>query len=145
LKKITTQTGIKAKPERIWDILTDFSSYELWNPFMTKIIGEPNLGNKIEVHIRTIRGKNRVYHPVITKLDENKELKWQGRSILPGIFDGERIFQIESTSPEEVTFTHMEIFSGLGAKFLGRGLDHDLQQGFQEMNNALKARAESSV
>lgn len=112
---------------------------------MTKIIGEPNLGNKIEVHIRTIRGKSRVYHPVITKLDENKELRWQGRSILPGIFDGERIFQIESTSSEVVTFAHMEIFSGLGAKFLGRSLDHDLQQGFEAMNNALKARAESNA
>lgn len=143
MKKIVTEIGIKAKPEAVWEILTGFRRYELWNPFMTKIIGEPNLGNKIEVHIRTIKGKNRVYHPVITKLDENKELRWQGRSFLPGIFDGERIFQIGSATSEEVSFTHMEIFSGIGVKFLSGKLDQDLQQGFQAMNTALKARAET--
>lgn len=143
MKKIVTEIGIKAKPERVWEILTGFRYYELWNPFMTKIIGEAILGNKIEVHIRTVGGKNRIYHPKITKLDVNRELRWQGRSFLPGIFKGERIFQIVDLSSEEVSFIHMEIFSGIGVKFLSNRLDQDLIQGFQAMNNALKTRAES--
>lgn len=143
LKKIFTEIRIRAKAERVWEILTNFSQYELWNPFMTQIIGEVVLGNKIEVHIRTVKGKIRTYHPVITKLEVAKELRWRGRSFLPNIFDGERIFQIESASSEEISFVHMEIFTGIAVKFLSNRLDVDLQYGFHEMNMALKARAES--
>ena len=145
MKTVSTEIKIRAKPEKVWDVLTKFSDYEEWNPVMTRIIGEANLGKKIEVHIRTIKGKNRIYHPTITKFDINKELRWQGRSFLPGIFKGERIFEIKVISSEEISLIHLEVFRGIGVKLLGNRLDEDLQQSFEAMNIALKARAESKV
>jgi hypothetical protein len=145
LKTVSTGIKIRAKPEKVWDILTKFSDYEEWNPVMTRIIGEANLGKKIEVHIRTIKGKNRIYHPTITKFEINKELRWQGRSFLPGIFEGERIFEIKEISSEEISLIHLEVFRGIGVKLLGNRLDEDLQQSLEAMNIALKARAESKV
>ena len=112
---------------------------------MTRIIGEASLGKKIEVHIHTIKGKNRTYHPTIIKFDINKELRWQGRSFLPGIFEGERIFEIKEISSEEISLIHLEVFRGIGVKLMGNRLDEDLQQSFQAMNSALKTRAESKV
>ena len=145
MKTVSTGIKIRAKPEKVWDILTKFSDYEEWNPVMTRIIGEANLGKKIEVHIHTIKGKNRIYRPTITKFDINKELRWQGRSFLPGIFEGERIFEIKEMSSEEISLIHLEVFRGIGVKLMGNRLDEDLQQSFQAMNIALKARAESTV
>ena len=145
MKTLSTDIKIRAKPEKVWDILTKFSDYQEWNPVMTKIIGEASLGKKIEVHIHTIKGKNRIYHPIITKFDINKELRWQGRSFLPGIFEGERIFEIKEMSSEEISLIHLEVFRGIGVKLMGNRLDEDLQQSFQAMNIALKARAESTV
>jgi hypothetical protein len=145
LKTLSTGIKIRAKPEKVWDILTKFSDYEEWNPVMTRIIGEASLGKKIEVHIHTIKGKNRIYHPTITKFDINKELRWQGRSFLPGIFEGERIFEIKEVSSEEISFIHLEVFRGIGVKLMGNRLDEDLQQSFEAMNIALKDRAESKV
>ena len=131
-------------PEKIWDILINFKEYEKWNPFMIKIVGEPKLGDKIEVQIQTIKGKKRTYNPIITKYELNKELRWKGRSILPGIFDGERIFIIEKSEDNKVSFLHEEIFKGLGVRMIGNKLDKDLGERFDEMNKALKARAENS-
>ena len=145
MKTLSTGIKIRAKPEKVWDILTKFSDYEEWNPVMTRIIGEASLGKKIEVHIHTIKGKNRIYRPTITKFDINKELRWQGRSFLPGIFEGERIFEIKEISSEEISLIHLEVFRGIGVKLLGNRLDEDLQQSFEAMNIALKARAESKV
>jgi hypothetical protein len=145
LKRISTEIRIKAKPEKVWEILTRFADYELWNPFITKIVGEATLGNKIEVHVRTMKGKDRIYHPKITRLEVNKELRWQGKAFLPKIFEGERIFQIASVQSEieEISFIHTEIFSGIGARFLSNKLNQDLQQGFHSMDMALKSRAEA--
>jgi hypothetical protein len=143
LKTIETNIIINSTPEKIWDVLTNFEEYELWNPFMTKVIGNAYLGSKIEVNIMTISGKKRTYYPIITKTEKNKELRWKGKSFLPGIFDGERIFSLEKSDDDKISFSHKEIFRGLGVKLVGNKLDESLRESFVKMNEALKARAEN--
>jgi hypothetical protein len=135
---------VDSNPNKIWGILTHFEEYELWNPFMTKVVGNAILGSKIEVNIKTISGKQRTYFPIITKCEINRELRWKGKSFLPGIFDGERIFVIEKTNDNRVSFLHKEVFKGLGVKLVGDKLDQDLRKSFVMMNEALKARAENT-
>jgi hypothetical protein len=144
LKTIETNIVIDSTPQKVWNILTNFKEYELWNPFMTKVVGDANLGSKIEVNIKTMNGKKRTYYPIITKCETNSELRWKGKSILPGVFDGERIFILERSVDEKVSLSHKEIFSGLGVKFVGNKLDEKLRDSFVRMNEALKIRAELS-
>jgi len=143
LKTIETKIVIDSTAEKVWDILTNFEEYELWNPFMTKVIGSAYLGSQIEVNIKTISGKKRTYYPIITSCETNKELRWKGKSFLPGVFDGERIFILEKFNDDKILFSHKEIFSGLGVKLVGNKLDESLRQSFVRMNEALKVRAEN--
>ena len=143
MKTIETNIVIDSTPEKIWDVLTNFEEYELWNPFMTKVVGNASLGSKIEVNIKTISGKNRSYYPIITKCETNKELRWKGKSFLPGVFDGERVFVLGKSDDDKVSFSHKEIFSGLCVKLVGNKLDENLREGFVRMNEALKVRAEN--
>jgi hypothetical protein len=144
LKTIETDIKVDSNPDKIWAILTNFKEYELWNPFMIKVAGNAILGSKIEVNIKTINGKKRTYFPIITKCEINRELRWKGKSFLPGIFDGERIFVIEKSNDNKVSFLHKEVFKGLGVKLVGNKLDQDLRESFAKMNKALKARAENT-
>lgn len=144
MKTIETNIIVDSNRNKIWAILTKFEEYELWNPFMTKVVGNAILGSKIEVNIKTISGKQRTYFPIITKCEINRELRWKGKSFLPGIFAGERIFVIEETNDNRVSFLHKEVFKGLGVKLVGDKLDQDLRESFVIMNKALKARAEST-
>lgn len=141
---IETNVLIDSTTEKIWTILTNFEEYEQWNPFMTKVIGNANLGSKIEVNIKTISGKKRTYFPIITRYETNKELRWKGKSFLPGIFDGERIFLLEKFNDCKILFSHKEIFSGLGVRLVGNKLDESLRESFVRMNEALKVRSEKS-
>ena len=143
LKTIETQIMANSTPEIIWKILINFEEYELWNPFMINVVGDTKLGSKIKVMIQTVSGKQRTYYPTITRLQINKELRWKGKSFLPGIFDGERIFIIEKSTDNKVLFIHKEIFTGLGVKLVGDKLDKDLRESFEKMNIALKTRAEN--
>ena len=143
MKTIETQIKANSTPEKIWKILINFEEYELWNPFMIKVVGDAKLGSKIMVKIQTVRGKQRTYYPTITRLEINKELRWKGKSFLPGIFDGERIFIIEKSTDNKVSFIHKEIFTGLGVKLVGNKLDEDLRESFDKMNIALKTKAEN--
>ncbi|HET7642270.1 MAG TPA: SRPBCC domain-containing protein, partial [Nitrososphaeraceae archaeon] len=95
MKDLTTEIQINSSPQAVWNILTNFSNYPHWNPILTKVVGQLSIGNKLEIHITTVGGKSRIYHPKITKIVPNQELRWTGKFFLPQIFSGERIFLIE--------------------------------------------------
>jgi hypothetical protein len=144
VKEVRTEIEINSYPESVWKILTDFATYDQWNPFINRIIGLPTEGSKIDIYIETPSGKNRKYSPRITKVEEGRELRWFGKSSLPGFLNAEHIFTIEELQPERVRFTQREVFDGLLIRLFGKGLDVDVRQGFQDMNEALKKRAERS-
>ena len=83
------------------------------------------------------------FKPAVMKVEPNRELRWLGHLILPGLFDGEHIFQIESLGDKRVRFHQREIFSGILVLLLKKSLDTDTRRGFNEMNQKLKELAES--
>ena len=79
--------------------------------------------------------------PTVVEVNLNCELRWLGRLYLPWLFDGEHSFHIEPIGDKAVRFVQSERFSGLLVPFGGRLLSNTLK-GFEEMNKALKQRAE---
>jgi hypothetical protein len=144
LKEVRSEVEINSYPESVWRILTDFATYEQWNPFINKIIGVPTEGSKIDIHIESPSGKNRKYSPRITKVEEGRELRWVGKSSLPGFLNAEHIFTIEELQPGRVRLIQREVFDGLLTRLFGKSVDTDVRQGFQDMNGELKKRAERS-
>jgi len=140
LKEIRTEIDIGASPSRVWQVLTDFSSYPQWNPFIRRIEGELVEGAKLHIHITTPAGANREYSPKVTLVAPEQELRWLGK--MPGLLSGEHIFVIERVSEKSVRLVHREVFGGLLTSFFGSSLDNDVKKGFEEMNAALKKRAE---
>jgi len=142
VKEVRTEIEINADPEKVWKILADFEKYDQWNPFINRIIGQAKQGGKIEIHIETPGGKSRKYGPTVTKVEQGRELRWLGKSLL---LNGEHIFAIEQLQAGRVRFVHREVFDGLLTLIFGRSLDTDVRQGFEEMNRALKERAERAA
>jgi len=141
LKEIRTEIDIKASPEKVWEVLTDFNNFPQWNPFIRQINGDPKVGTKLKIHLQTSSGKSRTYRPTVTKVEPNRELRWSGKSFIPGMFNGERIFSIELKT-NHVRFVHREIFTGLGVALAGDRLDKDMYQSFEKMNDAFKEEVE---
>jgi hypothetical protein len=142
VKEVRSEIEISSFPENVWRILTDFASYDQWNPFINKIVGLPREGDKIEIYLETPGGKKRKYSPRITKIEEGRELRWFGKSSIPGFLNAEHIFTIDELEPEHVRFIQREVFDGLLTRVFGKGLDTDVRQGFIDMNDALKKRVE---
>ena len=144
MKEIRTEIDIKASPEKAWEVLTDFNNYPQWNPFIRQISGDPTVGTKLKIQLYTSSGKSRTYQPTVTKVEPHRELRWIGKSIIPGIFNGERIFTIEPLQTNNIHFVHMEIFTGLGVALVGSRLDKDVYQSFVKMNDAFKEKVEQA-
>ena len=132
MKDLTTEIEINSSPQAVWDILTDFSNYPQWNPILRKIVGDLSIGNKLEIHLTTVGGKSRIYHPKITKIVPNQELRWTGKFLISQIFSGERIFLIEQVSHDKINFINKEIFSGIGIKLAPQKMEDDILKSFQK-------------
>ena len=100
MKEVFSEIEIQAPAERIWQVLTDFASYPEWNPFIRRISGQPKEGTRLKVYIEPPGAKGRIFRPKVLKADPNHELRWLGRLLIPGLFDGDHIFTIEHIEKE---------------------------------------------
>jgi hypothetical protein len=144
MKELHSEIEIQSSAERVWQLLTDFASFPQWNPFMRRASGEVKAGARLEVYIQPSGASGMTFKPTVLKAEPNRELRWLGRLWIPGLFDGEHILTIEPLGANRVRFVQREIFTGILVPLLARSLDTDTRRGFEEMNRALKARAEQS-
>ncbi len=143
MKEIRTEIDIEASAGRVWDSLTDFPAFPEWNPFIRRISGEPKVGTKLEVFMQSSGTRGMKFRPTVMKVERDRELRWLGHLAVPGLFDGEHIFEIEELGAKHVHFVQHERFRGILVPLLARSLDRDAKRGFEEMNRALRTRAES--
>jgi hypothetical protein len=139
--ELHTQIDIRASAVRVWAVLTAFASYPEWNPFIRSIDGEPVEGARLRVRIEPPGSRAMVFRPNVLRVVPSEELRWRGRLLVPGVFDGEHSFHIEPTGVG-VRFVQSEWFSGLLVPLFRKSLDGATRRGFDEMNRALKERAE---
>jgi hypothetical protein len=139
VRQLRSEIEIDAPPERVWAVLTD-SAYPEWNPFIRRISGELREGAKLEVQIQPPGARASTFKPTVRAVETNRELRWLGRLLVPGVFDGEHSFVI---APREghSDFAMSERFSGFLVGFF-KGTLAKTEVGFEQMNAALKARVE---
>ncbi len=136
-----TEIDIEASAETVWDLITDFARFPEWNPFIRQVKGSATTGNQLTVTIQPPGGKAMTFKPHVLDAEPSRQLRWRGRVLIPGLFDGEHSFEIKPLGQNRVRFVHRERFSGLFVPFFSTGSS---QRGFEEMNKALKMRAEQS-
>ena len=141
VREVRSEIVIDAPPERVWAVLTDFAAYPEWNPFIRRISGELREGAKLEVRIAPPGARATTFKPTVRALERNRELRWLGRLLVPGIFDGEHSLLIEPRERGRSRFVMSERFSGLLVGFF-KGTLAKTEVGFEQMNAALKARVE---
>jgi hypothetical protein len=141
MRELDTSIEIDAPPERVWSVLTDFDSFPDWNPFIRSARGEVEPGAKLEIWLEPPGGRAMTFKPTVLVAEPGRELRWLGRLLLPGLFDGEHIFRIEPIEGGRSRFVQAERFRGLLVPLFGRTLEQT-RRGFEAMNEALRRRAE---
>jgi hypothetical protein len=145
MKELRSEIEIAASAGQVWAILTDFAGYPQWNPFMRRARGNLRAGERLEVMMQPSGARGMTFSPTVLTVEADRELRWMGHLFVPGLFDGEHIFTIKPLGTGRVLFTQREIFTGLLVPLLARMLDTDTRLGFEEMNKALKTRAEQTA
>jgi hypothetical protein len=145
MKELKSEIEINAPAEKVWEVLTDFGGFPDWNPFIRMAQGEIREGAKLKIRVQPMGGMGMTLYPTITKVIPNRMLSWFGKFWIPRLFEGEHIFTIEPLKKGRVRFTQREVFNGMLIPLLEYVLDRDILHGFEDMNEAVKTRAEGLI
>lgn len=141
MKELKTEIIINAPWETVWEILTDFEQYALWNPFIVNSSGKAVAGERITNQMKQGE-KTFTFKPKLIEVQPYQKLEWIGHLMVPGLFDGHHYFHLEKIGAGQTKLIHGEKFSGLLRKLIMKNLEEGTRDGFVRMNRALKERAE---
>lgn len=140
--EIKTTIDINASSEQVWKVLTNFEKYSNWNPFIKSIRGKLAVGNRIIVRIEPPEANGMTFKPKVLVYETNKEIRWLGHLVFPGLFDGEHKLELIGNENGTTTFNQSEKFSGILVFLFQKMLDKNTKNGFVLMNQKLKELAE---
>lgn len=143
-REVETRIEINAAPGKVWAVLTDFQRYGAWNPFITRISGTATADTPLAVTIKPAIGGAMDFKLRLKSLKESQEMIWTGQTLMPRLLDGEHYFRIEVISADKVLFSQGERYSGLLLFFSWPVINWSVKQSFNDMNQALKGRAEAA-
>ncbi|WP_328719426.1 SRPBCC domain-containing protein [Streptomyces sp. NBC_00247] len=147
--RLTASIEIEASSSEVWHVLTGFSAYPQWNPFMTST-EVTSQGGLLEegATLRTVmhdRTGDTVFTPELLTVEPGRELRWLGKTGPGWIADGEHRFVIDEIGGGRVRLTQSEAFTGVAVPFVEGQLRSDTLPQFRAMNEALARRAEAAA
>jgi hypothetical protein len=143
MRQIETRIDIAAPAGAVWQVLTDFPAYPDWNPFIRRLEGEVRIGARLRVTMQPPGRRPMTFRPTVRVAKPERELRWLGHLLVPGLLDGEHAFVLEPGSAG-CRLRHEERFAGLLAGAFP-GMLADTAKGFDALNAALARRVESAI
>ena len=144
MKYLETETIIDAPPGVVWQILIDLSSYSGWNPFVVEAGGTVAVGSRLRVRIQPPGRKATTFRPTVTAVEPERNFEWLGHLGVAGIFDGRHRYSLEPAG-QGTRFVQSEEFRGIAVPLFARSLEAGTRNGFEAMNQSIKALAEAVV
>lgn len=139
--RIERRVGVRATPDRIWNLIEEFDGWSRWNPHETEVSGVIAFGGKIELTERLPGLTDRRVQGAIAEWQPRAQLVWAEKRGL--WFNVLRYFEIEQLGPENCILAVGAAFSGLRGE-----LHHDrhrraLKAAYETIAENLKTAAEA--
>jgi hypothetical protein len=142
VRTISASVDIAASPQEVWAVLADLDSYREWNPFIQSASGQLTEGATLTLRLVPSQGRAMTFTPRVLVAKPGVMLRWIGRLIMPGIFDGTHQFALEDLGGR-TRLTQSETFGGILIPFTGKTITQT-ETDFRNLNQALKQRVEGA-
>lgn len=142
---VRAEIEINAPPERVWQVLTDFTSYSGWNPLITRASGTAKTDAVLSLHLQPPQSRAIGLKARVLNCERHRQIRWLGKAWgLSALLEDEHSCLLESLPGGRTRLVQQESMRGLLRGLMGP-TDDQARQGLEAMNQALKARAEGSA
>jgi hypothetical protein len=144
MQTLHASIDIDAPADRVWGIVADFDRYPEWNPFIVRATGLQRVGERLDITIRAPGTRAVSFKPRVLEVEPGRLIRWKGQLWIPGLFDGRHALVVEERPGGASRFTTHEEVTGILLPVLGKVM-RSSQEGFEQMAEALRRRAEGAV
>jgi hypothetical protein len=144
MRTLRTEITIHAPAEKVWEVLTGFLYYPLWNPFIREIRGNAEKGGRIILNTRLSGLPGLVFRATVRDLQPPVRLGWHAVFFFKGMFEALHHFEIQPLDAQTSRVVHVEEFSGWMVGPVLLLLEKRLTDAYLAMNGALKNHAEKA-
>lgn len=107
--------------------------------------GKMQAGSRLKVRFAPEGSRGYTFWPKLTVVEPGRELRWLGWPRFPKFFDSEHYWTISRGPGGRTLLQHGVLVYGLLAPLAGKAMIRTSKIPFEEMNRALKERAESGT
>ncbi|HEY2533740.1 MAG TPA: SRPBCC domain-containing protein [Xanthobacteraceae bacterium] len=133
---LKTNFSVPQSPDQVWSVLIDYPSYARWNSFMREASGEVGVGKKLNITVYLSSGSKWSFKPKLLVVEKERELRWTGRLIVNGLFDGEHYWVLTRNASGGTDILHGENFKGLLVRVIR---PEKMKVEFERMNRDMAA------
>ncbi len=139
--RIEKRIGVRATSDKIWEIISDLSSWDRWNPVETKVSGAIAFGGEISL-TESLEGlPDRVVTGRIGDWQPYSQLVWtEKRGWQFGVV---RYYEIDELEPGSCIVATGIIFSGLRGESFHDKNKARIRTAYEAITEAIKANAEA--
>lgn len=130
--------NIKAKPDRVWALMTNAADFPRWNSTVKSIEGRIALGQTIKL-VAAI-SPDRVFNLNIIEFIPEKRMVWSDGNAM---FKGVRTYRLSPKADDSTDFTMSEVYTGLMLPMIAGSLP-DFGPAFEQYVADLKREAEGA-
>ena len=139
--KIVDERVIAASPETVWSVITGFSQYGEWNPFVTACEAELVPGSDIDMQV-CLGGRTRRQVEVVSEVEEGRRFVYRMKPV-PLLLKSCREHELWAEGPNLTRYRSTFTLEGWVAPLVAALLGGQLRSGFRGMSDGVKRRAET--
>lgn len=141
-RAVEFRTGVQAPAELVWELISDFSTWNDWNPIHRKAEGQLKIGTPLTIEQELPNEPVRVIQPIVQDWVPFEQLHWRS-SRLGGFVTAIRYIEIENMGPQNSTFSNGELFMGPLVRWVSKTERRKLRTAYTQMGEALRDHAEA--
>nr|WP_295111952.1 SRPBCC domain-containing protein [uncultured Caulobacter sp.] len=141
-RAVEHRIGIQAPAEVVWDVVSDFATWNEWNPLYRRAEGQMKIGTALTLEQHLPGEPAKVIAPIVQDWVPYEQLHWRSTR-MGGFVTAIRYLEIENMGEASSTFSNGELFMGLLLRFVSRDERRKLKAAFTEMGEAVRDRAEA--
>jgi hypothetical protein len=142
--KLVEETTIRAQPDAVFRVMTDFDRYAEWNPWIREARGAAKEGEVVAVKVKLGKTTTSVEHRILTSVP-GVELRWCDMGWFTKIAYGERARFLQPLPGGKVAYRVELTITGIGWRLVRALYGRALAAGMKEETVALKQRAEAQL
>ena len=130
--------NIKARPDRVWALMTNAADFPRWNSTIKSMDGKIGMGQVVKL-VATI-APTRAFNLKVIEFVPEKRMVWTDEKTNP-MFKGVRTYTLTPTADGSTDFTMSEVYTGLMLPMIAGSLP-DFRPVFEQYLSDLKKEAE---